>query len=290
MRILRLLTERQQPQSAGAIAAAVSLNDSGVRRTLDRLVRLDLIETFGSQYLLREAHPLAEALRRLFDAERSRFDAIIKGVRASTRNRSNVVDAAWIEGSVATGDDSHGEAIRLAVLASARLVDAAAENVRHDLLPIERRMGVRFEVRGVTHADIAAATADEIRAIEASIPICGRLPVPAPARKQIERISSHADMDRWARALADAIAEKVERGDASVVTAAERFIEQRMEWASDRERKELESWRDILQTHTPPLLAKLLREDSERATRLRQSLPFVDALTDSEVRALREAE
>ena len=69
----------------------------------------------------------------------------------------------------------------------------------------------------------------------------------------------------------------------SLVERAQRNLERRLRDASPGEHKVLEEWAQILRTTSLPRLRRFLVEDSERATRLRQSLPFVEAVTPQEI-------
>ena len=58
---------------------------------------------------------------------------------------------------------------------------------------------------------------------------------------------------------------------------------------SAREQKELIEWKRILQSMSIPRLKRFLVDDSERAIRLRQSSPFVGALSQDELEEIRES-
>jgi len=51
----------------------------------------------------------------------------------------------------------------------------------------------------------------------------------------------------------------------------------------------LDEWLSLLNTQTPARLAALIVRDDDRMTRLRQSLPFLEALTASERREVEAA-
>src|SRR5262245_5376560 len=81
-----------------------------------------------------------------------------------------------------------------------------------------------------------------------------------------------------ARRLAAAIAERLEM-DPTLVPRARRFIADRLTRAAPGEQRPLREWDRILQTMSTARLRRFLVDPGERATRLRQTLPFVDALT-----------
>ena len=90
--------------------------------------------------------------------------------------------------------------------------------------------------------------------------------------------SDHIALDQRAQAMASAIADRIQQ-DPSLVERARKFIRRQLARASAGERKELEEWSTILESMTGPRLQRFLVEKSERANRLRQTLPFVDVLS-----------
>lgn len=94
-------------------------------------------------------------------------------------------------------------------------------------------------------------------------------------------ITSHRQVDDIARRLAEAIADLLPT-DPSLIDRALEWIDQRLEEASRREAHDLREWRRILSRLSVPQIRAFLTEDSERADRLRQSLPFVEVLSRSE--------
>ncbi|MDZ7681919.1 MAG: hypothetical protein U5J63_09485 [Fodinibius sp.] len=60
------------------------------------------------------------------------------------------------------------------------------------------------------------------------------------------------------------------------------YLEDRIPQISSGEKKELQEWKHILGSMSLQRLKKFLESDSERSSRLRQSLPFWPVLKDSE--------
>jgi hypothetical protein len=83
------------------------------------------------------------------------------------------------------------------------------------------------------------------------------------------------------RQIADRIAAKLTH-DPELVLRAKEFITRRLALAGETERLSLLEWKGLLDSLTPGQIARVLREDSARADSLRQSLPFVDVLSDEE--------
>ena len=92
---------------------------------------------------------------------------------------------------------------------------------------------------------------------------------------------SHGQVDRRALALAHAIADRPPE-DPELIPRAASYLRRRMERASDREKHDLSEWLHILEHKSASQVRRLLLEPGERATRLRQSLPFLEVLTETE--------
>jgi hypothetical protein len=92
---------------------------------------------------------------------------------------------------------------------------------------------------------------------------------------------SHDVHDARSRRLALAIAAKIKR-DPGLIAIAEDHVKRRARAASPRERRELTEWIRILSTMSAARLQRFLAEDSERAVRLRQTLPALNLLSPAE--------
>ena len=64
--------------------------------------------------------------------------------------------------------------------------------------------------------------------------------------------------------------------------AARTYISQRLASASPGERRELQEWDDVLRTMSIARLSRFLVDAGQRATRLRQTMPFFAVLTPEE--------
>jgi hypothetical protein len=84
---------------------------------------------------------------------------------------------------------------------------------------------------------------------------------------------------------AEAIAQRL-KTEPELIDRAKEWIEMRMESAAKSEQGDLREWHRILRSMTPPRLSRFLVDTSERAFRLRQTNPFVGALSQKERRAL----
>ena len=294
VRMLRLLSATAEPMSKAAIARATGLNAAGVGRIVERLVEHGIIEPLGvgsrRLYRFRGAHPLAGPLRNLFAAERARFDVLVDDLRAAVLRLKPPPRAAWIQGPAARGADRPGDPVVIGLLASARDVDGLADRLQSRAMKPGSKHDVMIDVRGLTGADVATMSSAQRVELEAALPLLGPPPLsllqgngdhgePPPAPR-------HKHVDRRLRETARAIADKL-RDDSTLIERAGEYIRRRLPRASAAERRVLEEWDEVLDSTTPARLSKLLVERSERAARLRQSLPFVDALTAEERAVLR---
>ena len=289
VRIIRLLTSTSTPLTRAEVARRTRLNRSGVGRTVAHLIDLGIVESVGagSRRLvrLRKEHPLASPLANLFAAERARFESIVEGLRTSLSRLDPPPRAAWIEGPVATESDRPEDPVRVGVLDRANRVGQAVEQLRAGVAELEQEHDVTITIRSVTSADLAVLPAGQRADLERTLPLLGAPPNALLAEPRPDgagaRARSHEDLDRRALALARAISRKLS-DDPSLIERAQQYISGRLEKASPGERMELREWERLLRTMSLPRLQRFLVDSGERATRLRQTLPFVDALSKQE--------
>jgi len=98
----------------------------------------------------------------------------------------------------------------------------------------------------------------------------------------------HQHLDLRSKDIARLVADRIAR-DPSIVEDAKRYIDRRLPSASAGERLELQEWQNLLTSMSVPRLRRFLVQDDARAMRLRQSSPFLHALSQAQRRALFEA-
>ncbi len=295
VRILRVLVSTNVPMSKAAVARRAALNASGVGRSIDELTDRGIVESLGTGsrrlYQVRREHPLASPLADLFAAELARFESIVDGLRSAVQLLKPPPRAAWIQGPVAAGSDEPDDPVIVGILASARSIDQTVEQLRAGVTDLEGAYDVTIPVHGLTSADFFALPEAERADLEETVPLLGPPPLAllseASSDRAESRTKSHEDLDRRALVLARAVAARLS-ADPSLIERAQKFIARRLREASARERKEHEEWGRILRTMSLARLKRFLVDPSERATRLRQSLPFVDALSRKELEVLKE--
>jgi hypothetical protein len=278
VRVLRVLAAAHSPMGRTSVAERAALNPSGVRRILDQLALQGMVEVAGSGrnqvVSLRDAHPLADAVRALFGEERRLFDEFLATLRAALHEKSVDARAVWIE----PGHRPLPGTIHVGLLAQPADLDDDTRHVERHLRAVGETLAMHFVVHGYTLADLDDVELDDVSLLYGWLPRTSRGPGGAPARW-------HRDLDARALALGEAIADLLPE-DSSIVSRAAEWIERRLGAAGPQEARELEAWRSILRNHSLKQIQALLRDPGERATRLRQSLPFADALSPAQRRAV----
>jgi DNA-binding transcriptional ArsR family regulator len=300
VRLLRVLTMESTPMSVGVLAKRTRLDRSAARRALGALVDSGLVDARGAgrapHYTLRHTHPHSPAITALFEAEHRRAEAVLDGIKGAVRRLSPPPTAVWLEGAAATEADEPGEPLLVRVVAPAPSLRETVDSLRQALGPLEQALDVPLELSGATPADLASRRELDrqwqLRLRDArslgGLPPTAFLPRPsatAHADRPEGRVRTHANLDERGLAIAEAIARRL-RGDPTLVARALELVEHRLANASAHERHELEEWAQLLRTASPARLRRFLVDRGERATRLRQTLPFLGVLTPGEREAL----
>lgn len=297
VRVLRVLALASVPLSRREVAERAALHMSGIPRVLSHLENLGVIELIGRgrsrPVQLRNVHPLVPQLRTLFAMEANRAYTVEQNIRGAVNNLDPRPAAAWIEGPVATETDEYDDPIVVGVLAE----QTAGKEWEHELRDRIRKANpaadVAIEVRLHWRADILTASKQERESLRHVRPLIGPPPLdllglskPDTARLDPKAFLSHEIHDETALRLAREIDKRL-KTKPDLVDDALQFIDRRLALASARERSELSEWHDILSTYSPGRLRAFLVSESERARRLRQSLPFVFALSQEDRDRLR---
>lgn len=286
IRVLRVLAFAQEPIGRTTVARRAELNASGVRRTLDRLSELGLVEAIGSgrnqSVRLRDRHPLASAIRSLFKAEHRAFQRFVAAIRKAFDRDEFPARAVWIENPEARTPGT----VHIGVLSEPEGVDEARNTVQDHLEEVEQDLATHFVVHAYTDADRFAIGDEEAERLRGLTLLYGWLPhewresAGGPVR-------SHRHLDERARRLAAEISKRLPN-DPSLIGRSKSWIDDRLKVAGRREAPVLKEWRRILDDLSLQQVQALLREESERADRLRQSLPFAEVLTPAERQHLLE--
>ena len=295
VRILRVLARARAPMGRAELARRAGLQLPGTHKAVERLLREGIVETVGAGKRtlldLHAGHPLTNSLQALFDAESNRTDRLLASLKSMAMRLDPPPTAMWIEGSFAAGEDRTGEALQVTVVSQSAYLDQTVDSLQTSLADLEQEHDLSVELRGKTRPDLAALSPSEWRALRNAISIFGLPPDafdPAMASAwQLRNSVVHAYRDEQGRKLAKAIAEKL-ASDSSLATRTIELVQQRLRTASERERRDLLEWEAILKTKSASRLTQFLLDTSERAIRLRQTLPFHEVLTREERQAVME--
>jgi len=283
------LSQTQQPLSAADLARKTTLNPTGVRNTVEDLIHEGVLLTVGGGarrlVRLRPDHPLALPLRRLFAAEAGRIDALRKGIGEAAAQLTTPPTSVWLQGPVAEGTDQADDTFMVGVLASAVDLESTVETLRERIAGLEKQQDVTIEVRGFSRADLSTLSAEAKQEITRAIALWGphpeafirdhsRKPRRAPGK-------THEQIDARGLALASRILRRIGE-DPSLIERTRKRLALRMRTASPGERKELQEWNRLLRSGSERRLRQLLTDPGQRATRLRQTMPFLDVLTPEE--------
>ena len=291
VRLLRVLVSNPGPMRLSDLARRAGLTVMGARLAVHRLEPTGIVRIHGRSagglVEFRSEHPLAEGLSALYSAEESYFENIIDDLQSAVQGLSPPPAAAWIHSPIALGTDRPGDSLVVALLADSASAEETAAQLARALEPFERSMDVTVEVRALTRADLAVLSRTERKELLNAVSLLGPPPSvfveKAPARRPAGRIGSrrHADLDARGLAFGRAVAEVIKR-DPSLIERAQKWIDKRAQKASAGERQELEEWQSLLRTASPARLRRVLTDTGERSTRLRQTLPFLHALTKAQ--------
>lgn len=290
VRLLRALALAKTPLAAGELARRAGLGRTSVYPALAVLEHAGIIEFTGAgaqrHARFRTRHPLSRALAGLFTAEVERVESLITALREAFTEMSPRPTAAWLEGLEST--ERGDEALRVFVLADPKVLASMTDRLGERVAAIERAFDVQLDIRGVSRSELESRPNDAEEMARAilldGVPPTALLPDRSRASAP-RSLRSHDDHDARARRLAVAIAAKLKR-DPGLVQIARQHLAQREKKAAPQERRELKEWSRVLSTMSPGRLQRFLVEHSERATRLRQTLPTLGMLTTAERKAV----
>jgi DNA-binding MarR family transcriptional regulator len=278
VRILRVLSEWRTPVPASILAKMTHLDLSGVSRAVDRLSQLGVVRLIGigrgRLVEMNSQHNFTPVLQALFKAERDQRQQLMSALHDVMGMLDPAPRAAWIEGPFSTRTDTAHDPLRIAILAGVRERFSLQAQVTKRLREVGERFDLTIDTVFRTRADIETMTAAELDMLRSASLLYGVIPLPTEdAALQKLEARTHADLDEQSRVQGHQIAKRL-LADPRVVESARAWVAKRMPKASEAERHSLREWEEIL-TWPPHRLSAFLRDDGERATRLRQTNPFV---------------
>jgi len=292
VRLIRGLALAHTPMTVGELAKRSQLGRTSTYPALHDLEKAGIVEFVGAgaqqQVQLRARHPLARPLEELFRAETKRFESFVVALRSLLADLPVRSMSAWTDNRIQNRAAEY--TLQLLFVAHPEDIEQLTDLLNSTLGKVEREYDVHLAVHGLTRTELERLSTTEADILEQPVLLDG-VPPDALLRRSnpvITTLGSHADHDARSRRLALAIAAKL-RKDPGLRQVAETHVKRRIRKASAGEKRELIEWLRILSTMSAARLQALLREDSERATRLRQSLPALGLLSPTERNAIIQA-
>jgi hypothetical protein len=278
--------------TAGELASRSQLGRTSVYPTLHELEDAGIVELVGvgsqRQVKLRPRHPLSRPIKELFRAERGRYESLMAALRSLVTHLPSRPIAVWM--IEATADNATDNRLELFFVAPPEEIDKTVDTFNARLPKVEREYDIHIPVHGLTRSELEALYRAKPEALK-SLALLGGVPpegLVQSMRSPSRALASHSEHDARSRRLALAVAAKIRR-DPNLVRSAEVYAQRRSEEASPGERRELMEWIRILRAMPPARLQKFLIEDTEYATRLRQTLPTLNLLSTAERAAVLRA-
>jgi Sugar-specific transcriptional regulator TrmB len=287
VRLLRVLALQNTSLTAGELAKRARLGRTSIYPVLRELERVGVVEFIGAGprklVQLRAGYPLSRILKELFRVEAGRFDALTSALRKLISGMPRSPISAWIDRG---GEDPESaETLTMYVVARPEELNELTDFLNERLEDLERKHDVHIAVHGIMPSELETLHRTQSTTIDAAFLLGGVPPVALLERSRstarTSTIASHDEHDARSRRLAVAIAAKIRRDPGLIALAKER-VRRRAREASPRERRELAEWIRILSTMSPARLRRFLLENSERAVRLRQTLPALNFLSPAE--------
>ncbi|MFO7798339.1 hypothetical protein [Rhodohalobacter sp.] len=284
--VLRELIRSSHPLSHFELLERTDLSRQGVYDITKRLVETGVVTYTGSgrQQLveLRDKYPLHNELVNLFSMETQRYEDLVDTLHSIVRNLEKQPESAWIFGRTARGEDEYGDPVQIALLGKLKTVDSLTGEFRKKLIQdkIESTFDVTIDIRGVTVADLETKPSLTEKGM---IHLWGVDPKEYlnSQRDESGSVKSHKDHDL--RSLEESkIWTELLKSNPEIISRTISLIEKQIDKTSTGEKLELLEWKNLLENSSFQRLKKFIESDSERAVRLRQSLPFWQVLTENE--------
>jgi predicted transcriptional regulator len=277
VRLLRILAaEADGPITASHAAERAGLTAPGAHKALKRLLQSGFVVRVGGgrkhQYELRRSDKLVRALLKLFQSEKNRYEALLSTIKKRFEKLPPYPHAAWIQEL----PGEFGEPLLVGVLHETRHLANYIYHLRKELNQVERDFDLTIEVNGYTKADVPGLEVEKVA------PLYGVLPFRDKHSRQMHAIPlTHEERDRHMLELSRKLAEAIEY-DTSLVRRAKEHVQRMLKNDHGSATKDIEEWRDILESYSIRRLSHFLTSSSERANRLRQSNPFFAILSTNE--------
>jgi predicted transcriptional regulator len=277
VRLLRVLaTEDAGPLTAPDAADRSGLTIRGTRKAIKRLLQSGFVVSVGGgrkhQYELRHSDKLVKAILKLFQSEKDRYESLLNTLKDEIGKLVPYARAAWIQDF----PTEFGDPMLIGVLHETKRLANYIERLQKRLYQVEFDFDLTIEVNGYTKADLPNLEADNVS------PLYGVLPFPDTYNRKLYATSlTHEEKDKQMLELSCKLAEAIEQ-DTSLIQRAKEHIQHMLKSDHGSATKDIEEWRDIMESYSIRRLLRFLISTSERANRLRQSNPIFAILNSEE--------
>jgi hypothetical protein len=213
---------------------------------------------------------LTPGLQQLFGVESWRFERLVDQLRSLAKENASQATAVWLSG----GSLPNGSGIEVNLLAPSGEVDALTDDLREAVADLAHGEDVPIEVRGWTLPDLEAIEPAALSAGDQAIVLQGILPEKLRPRRRSTAPRSHAAADAILLERAKRVAAVLERRP-ELIRQAKGEVRKRLATAPASVAKTLREWQQVLDAMSIPQIQSWLVGRTERATRLRQSMPLV---------------
>ena len=280
VQLIRVMIFVNEPVTPKKLIKRTGLSKQGVYNGIDRLYKLGVINYVGSgkQIELRKEHPLYDCIAQLFSSEQDYFDQILKNLKGEINELKVKPISAWIFGSVASGQDEYGDPLKIALLGNVKTVDEMVSEFRERIYQsgFEKQFDVTIEIKGGTIAE------EDLVMKEDKILLWGTDPAYfKPNNEKGLHNKSHQEFDKESLQNADVWLDFL-KNHPEVIERTKMYLKDKIQAEKSGIKKELQEWHRLLESMSFQRLKKFMQSDSDRSTRLRQSLPFWPVLTEAE--------
>jgi len=261
--------------AAGSVGVAdaarmAGLSQAGARKALVHLSNLGIAERAGTGRALKfspkKDHTFLHLLGSLFKKEHEHYESLIFMLRQTLAIPE--VLSAW----VAELPLEIGQALQVEVVTESRAIGWIREELRNQLIEIEKMYDLIIELTVFTRAD-------EPEVPKGAIVLCGI--GNTTYRNPLVNGSTKQDAEHRSLKLAKAIADLI-KNDPSLINRTCQYTERLFHQDQGMANRDIAEWRQLLEKYSTDRIRDLLVSTSSRAIRLRRSLPFLAVLTHHE--------
>lgn len=167
VRLVRELARHGGQLAAPELVRRTGLAKASVARGLVALEGTGILKLTGTGrgvlYSLRPEHPLVPALASVFEAEEGRFRAIMMEVAGAARSAIPGIEALWLYGSVARGQDWKDSDLDLAFVAGSENLSDLGDAFRETVAAPAERMGFNPSIVALGTGDVVRLSTERDR-------------------------------------------------------------------------------------------------------------------------------